>query len=185
MPQDVAGRIVLVRHAMPAVLPGVPAELWELGKDGRAAARALATAVPLPAYFAASDEPKALQTLQEMAGGELVIAEPGFREVRRPSGWSHDYRDLARAYVQGASHEGWEPHAEVAARFERAVARHARAAARRRQLLVVGTHGLAATVWLASRMLALPDPGTFWAGLQFPDLIEVDLRAGPARRRPR
>jgi hypothetical protein len=32
--------VILVRHAMPEVRPEVPAERWELGEAGRAAARA-------------------------------------------------------------------------------------------------------------------------------------------------
>jgi broad specificity phosphatase PhoE len=110
---------------MPSVRPEVSAELWELDEQGRAAARALSTAVPGRAYYVASDEPKALQTLQEMAAGQEVVPEPAFREVRRPYRWSDDYREQARAYIDGVCHEGWEPHDQVIARFGNAVARHA------------------------------------------------------------
>jgi hypothetical protein len=40
--------------------------------------------VPASSYFVASDEPEALQTVQEVAAGRDVTPEPGFREVRRP-----------------------------------------------------------------------------------------------------
>ncbi|MGW1734726.1 histidine phosphatase family protein [Streptomyces sp. NPDC001999] len=176
-------RLVLVRHARPEVLPQVPAELWELDEQGRAAARALASLVPDASYHVSSDEPKALQTVQELSGGREVAAEPGFREVRRPHRWADDYRLRARAYVDGLQQDGWEPHAQVVARFDAAVSRHARIAAARRQTLVVGTHGLAPIVWLASRLCLHPTPGHFWASLAFPDLIDVDLGAKRAERR--
>jgi broad specificity phosphatase PhoE len=63
--------------------------------------------------------------------------------------------------------------------LEGAVARHAALAAGR--TLVIGSHGMAMTVWLAARTGL--DPGPFWARLRFPDMIDVDLGAGVARRR--
>ncbi|UUN27658.1 hypothetical protein [Streptomyces sp. FIT100] len=66
----------------------------------------------------------------------------------------------------------------MVARFDAAVSHHARIAAARCQTLVVGTHGLAPTVWLASRLCLHPTPEAFWAGVAFPDLIDVDLGAG-------
>lgn len=61
-------RLILVRHAMPAIDPQTPAELWHLGDQGRAAARALRPLLAEPAYYVASTEPKAVETLQEIAG---------------------------------------------------------------------------------------------------------------------
>jgi broad specificity phosphatase PhoE len=113
-----------------------------------------------------SDEPKSVQTLRELSAD--VAVDPGLREVARPWVWTDDHRALARAYVDGVGHDGWEPHAEVSARFAAAVERHERLAAGRR--LVVGTHGMALTVWLAGRIRL--DPGAFWAALDFPDLID-------------
>jgi broad specificity phosphatase PhoE len=159
---------------MPVVEPGVPSDRWALGADGRAAARALRASVPDDAYLVASTEIKAVQTLAEMSGRDDVLADPGFAEVRRPGVWSSsggDYRALARTYVEGQDHDGWESRDKVAARFEAAVSRHQAAAAGRP--LFIGTHGLALTTWLAGRMPI--EAGEFWAGLQFPDLIEVDI----------
>lgn len=170
-------RLLLVRHAMPEVDPATPAERWRLGPDGLAAARRLAPLVRRPAYFVASTEPKAFQTLCEVATDTMVVIDAGFAEVRRPHVRSaDDYRAAARAYVGGERRDGWEPHEEVAARFEAAVVLHLAAAADR--TLVVGTHGLAPTVWLAGRYRLEPGPEEFWAGLRFPDLVEVDLATG-------
>jgi broad specificity phosphatase PhoE len=166
-------RLLLVRHAMPQVEPSVPAELWELGDEGRAAARALRPLIDGPAYYVASTELKALQTLQEIAGHLDVATDAELVEVRRPHGWSADYRAVARSYVEGICPDGWEPHGEVIGRFDAAVARHAAVAGARNSTLVIGTHGLAPTIWLASRYRLEPNPAEFWASLRFPDLIEV------------
>jgi broad specificity phosphatase PhoE len=160
---------------MPQIDPSVRSERWQLGDAGRAAARALRPLIPQPAYYVASPEPKAAQTLQEVAGDAEVGTDPGFAEVHRPFVDS-GYRALARAYVEGTCHDGWEPHEEVAARFADAVARHAAAAGQ--TMLVIGTHGLAPTVWLARRFELKPSPGAFWAALDFPDLIDVDPVTG-------
>ncbi len=182
-----AERLILVRHAMPELEPAVPAHQWQLGGAGRAAARALGPLVAGPGYYVASDEPKAVQTVRELTGRPDVATDPGFREVRRPYVWSanEDYRALARAYVEGVCHDGWEPLAQVVSRFDAAVDRHAALAAAQDRPLVVGTHGLAPTVWLASRLALAPSPAEFWAALQFPDVIDVDLAAGTATRRRR
>jgi broad specificity phosphatase PhoE len=172
-------RLILVRHAMPAMRPEIPAEGWHLDERGREAAGALAAAITEPRYCVASDEPKALETLRELAADQHVIAEPGFREVSRPYRWSDDYHQRARAYIDGTCPDGWEPRAEVVARFDSAVLRHAAAAGRR--TLVIG---LALTAWLASHCALEPTPSTFWACLTFPDVIDVDLVARRARRRP-
>lgn len=147
-------RLLLVRHAMP-----------EAVAQGRAAARSLR--LPADALLVASDEPKAAQTLHEATGGTPVLVDAGFGEVRRPHGWLPDHRERARAYVDGVQHDGWEPRAAVVARFDAAIARHATPG----RTLVVGTHGMAATAWLAARTAI--EPGPFWAALRFPDIVEI------------
>lgn len=181
---DVDG-LVLVRHAMPEQVPEVRSERWQLGDAGRASARSLRSSIPETAYLVASDEPKAIQTLQELGDRREVAIDAGFGEVRRPYVWldGYDYRSTARAYVEGVCHDGWEPHAQVAERFAQAVARHAGVAAATGRTLVIGTHGLAPTVWLTGVVQLLPSPGQFWEDLRFPDVIDVDLAAGTASRR--
>ena len=156
-------RLILVRHAMPEVDPAVPPHRWQLGPAGRAAARSLR--LPPHARLVASDEPKAAETLRH-AGP--VRCDARFGEVRRTPAWRPDHRELARAYVDGAAHDGWEPHAAVVARFDAALAAHADT-----DVLVVGTHGMALTCWLAAHGRIDGPPGEFWAALSFPDLVEV------------
>jgi broad specificity phosphatase PhoE len=168
---------------MPIVEPGVPSDQWQLGDEGRAGARSLRSQLSEPAYFVASDEPKAIQTLKELAGETSVSIDPGFREVRRPYTWSDEYRMVARDYVDGIRPREWEDHVQVADRFATAVARHAAIAVALGRALVIGTHGLAPTVWLITVMRLDPSPAQFWERLSFPDLIDVDLLHGTASRR--
>ncbi|MEU4238243.1 histidine phosphatase family protein [Actinoplanes sp. NPDC026619] len=165
-------RLLLIRHAMPEIEPAVPAERWHLSEAGRAAARELAPRMPAPAYYVASSEPKARETLREIAPTEAIAADARFAEVRRPPDWTDGdtYRAAARAYVRGERHAAWEPHDEVIERFGAAVADHA---ARTHRTLVIGTHGLALTVWLASRVTLDPGPEQFWSRLRLPDLIDA------------
>ncbi|MBO3738590.1 histidine phosphatase family protein [Actinoplanes flavus] len=164
-------RILLVRHAMPEIDPAVPARQWRLSPDGRAAARELAPLIPAAARFVASPEPKARETLAEIAGPAPVGVDAGFAEVRRPSGWTGggEYRAAARAYLNGAEHDGWEPRDQVVARFGAAVDRHVAEGG----TLVIGTHGLAGTLWLNSRSAFGWPAERLWAALRFPDLIEA------------
>jgi broad specificity phosphatase PhoE len=162
---------------MPHVDPSSPAESWQLGADGRAAARRLAPLVDGPVHAVASPEPKAVQTLEECLPSSPIRTDPGFAEVRRPHEWTDGdtYRATARAYVQGRLPDGWERQEDVVARFDAAVVHHAALASAANRTLVIGTHGLATTLWLAGRFPLLPSPERFWERLRLPDLIDVDL----------
>lgn len=151
---------------MPEVSAEVSPRDWVLSAAGVAAARRLR--LPEGARLVASDERKAVQTLEAACPGVEVAVDAGFGEVRRPDEWVDDHRARARAYVEGVRHAGWEAHAEVVARFSAAVRRHAGGEA----VLVIGTHGMAATLWLAAAG-RVPDPGVFWAELRFPDVMEA------------
>jgi broad specificity phosphatase PhoE len=174
--------LTLIRHAMPQVDAAMPPHRWQLGAEGRAAAAALRTAVPDPAHLVASDEPKAVETMRELAGHRDIPMDPGFAEVRRRKFWTTDveYRDLARSYLDGAEHPAWEAHQAVVDRFDAALARHTVRAADAGRPLVVGTHGMAMTLWLASRKLTDSANTAFWEALRFPDVIDVDLDVGRA-----
>jgi broad specificity phosphatase PhoE len=164
--------LYLVRHAMPAVDPATDPATWELGAGGRASARRLGVALAAGAMRVASDEPKAWQTLAP-DGERRVIRASRLGEVRRTEAFSDDFRRVRRQYVGGARIDGWEPREHVVARFAAAVA-EARQIAGDRDL-VIATHGMAMTLWLASE-LGLPDPVQFWDDLRFPDLLRIGLR---------
>lgn len=164
-----AGELWLVRHAMPALDPKVPAHRWRLSDDGRSAAAALRDVLPQPAYAVASAEPKAIETLRA-AGYEQVHVDDGLGEVVRDEPYHGDFAERRRAYLdEGAT--GWEGHAEVVERFEQAL-RRARLAAGGLPV-VAGTHGMALTLWLAARR-RLDRPSLLWETLQTPDVVRIE-----------
>jgi broad specificity phosphatase PhoE len=169
--------VILVKHAMPEIRPDVPAERWELGDEGRAAARALAGALPPAPLTLASDEPKAQQTAEELVavcGGTLAV-DARVAETRRPHVWDTEFPARAREYVGGHRHDGWEAHDSVVARFDAAVRAGLRACPG--HPLVIVSHGQALTLWLHS-VGAIRDAPRFWSGLSFPDAWTVDVRWG-------
>src|SRR2546423_9345038 len=102
--------LILVRHAMPAYGPEVPAREWPLSADGGARAAELSAQLPAGAPLGASAEPKAWQTV-EPAGP--VARDPRFDEILRTEPWDGDFRARRRAYVDGADHPDWEPREAV------------------------------------------------------------------------
>jgi hypothetical protein len=85
------------------------------------------------------------------------------------------HRALAAAYLGGAAHAGWEPHSPVVRRLHAAVLRHLAIASTSSGAVVVGTHGIAMTIRLFARVRAGGDRVGFWATLEFPDVVFVDL----------
>jgi broad specificity phosphatase PhoE len=160
--------LMLVRHAMPELNAAVPPELWELGDVGRRGAVSLRDVVPGDAVLVSSTEPKARQTLEPSGP---VVTDARFTEVERDEPYDGDFRARRRAYITGTDHPGWEPRAEVIARFDAGIRWwQARCGD---QPVVVATHGMAMTLWLTT--LGLPDPGAFWAQLRLPDVFEVNV----------
>jgi broad specificity phosphatase PhoE len=162
--------LVLVRHAMPEIVGGVSPEWWHLGPEGRAAARALAARLDRQPRVVTSHEVKARETAEEIVvarGGTLAL-DRRLGEVARPLAPDGETdRALARRYLGGEALDGWEPHAEVVARF----------AAAATDAEVVVTHGLAMTLYLAPS-----DPVRFWEELTFPDAWRYSALAGHLRR---
>lgn len=161
----------LVRHAMPAIDTDVDPPAWSLSKDGVAAARRLAGALPGRAEFVSSEEPKAWQTL-DPDGIRDIRRDRRLGEVRRTETFSDEFRRIRRSYVSGSDLPGWEDRAEVARRMGAGV-REATGRASGGDL-VIASHGMAMTVWL-SQAVFLADPGGFWEELRFPN----PLGAGP------
>jgi broad specificity phosphatase PhoE len=167
-------QVVLVRHAMPVIEPEVPADLWRLGAHGRAAARELAGALPQAPFAVSSDELRARQTAEEMVavcGGTLTV-DARVAETRRPRVWDANFAELARQFVAGRRHRGWETHDAVVSRFDAAVGEALGASGG--APVVVVTHGQVLTLWLRS-VGALDDAPRFWSELAFPDAWAVTL----------
>ncbi len=164
---------------MPVPEPATPPHRWALSDTGRAAARRLGPLLPSDALLVASDEPKAVQTLVAARPSAPVVRDARFAEVRRDEPYHGDYRARRLAYLRGDSDPRWEPPDAVVARFDAGVTEHLRSAAGRS--LVVATHGMAMTLWLAARGM-LPDPAAFWSALGLPDAYAVDVAAGTVSR---
>jgi broad specificity phosphatase PhoE len=165
-----------VRHAMAVVDESVHPVDWTLDDAGRAAAAELADRLEVPhriAVLVSSTEPKAAETAAAIADrwGAQVRTDDRLREARRP--WiGPGYRAMAYAYLRGEPHDGWEPHAEVAARVG-AVVDDATAAAGSGPVVVV-THGLALSLHLRARLGPEFDAESFWRSLGFPDAWVLD-----------
>jgi broad specificity phosphatase PhoE len=116
---------------MPVMRSEVPADLWRLDDEGRAAARELAGALPRAPFAVTSDEPKAQQTAEEVVGacGGTLTVDVRLAETRRPHVWDANFAELARQFVGGYQHPGWEPQHAVVGRFDAAI-REAIAASR-------------------------------------------------------
>jgi broad specificity phosphatase PhoE len=166
----------LVRHAMPVHGPQTGPAEWELTEQGRRAAESIRGILPAGGLLVSSTELKARQTLE--AAGD-VVTDARFSEVRRVEQYDDDYLTARHAYVTGTDHPGWETRAAVAARFDSGVRSWSERAGLRP--LVIASHGLAITTWLSAKM-NIGDPGSFWAGLRFPDVLAVDLGGQVVRR---
>ncbi len=62
-------KLILIKHAMPEVVPGVPAHLWGLSEDGKRSCLRLAEQLEeyRPATVYASSEVKAVETTSALA----------------------------------------------------------------------------------------------------------------------
>jgi len=168
--------VILVRHAMPEVQPGVASTLWGLSESSREDCVLLAHALP-PGISAiwSSDERKANETADVLGLrlGLPVHMDARFAEVDRPPVWDRDYREVAAAYLAGTREAGWEKPESVAKRFAAGI--ESALAATNGDILVVN-HGLAMTLWL-NTAVKLENPVSWWQSLTFPDAWRLDLEA--------
>jgi len=174
--------VVLVRHALPEVTPGVAPANWPLLESSREDCVLLAHHLPekLAPVVLTSPERKADETARVIALRRSLQwrVDPRLREVERPDEWSDNYRERAEAYLADGGCDGWEPHAKVVARVGAAVDEALREFPEGD--LVVAGHGLALTLFAASRWGFAPAP--FWRKLTFPDAWRFDLETGEKKR---
>jgi broad specificity phosphatase PhoE len=168
--------LYLIRHAMPELRKDRPPDRWRLGGTGRAAVIELRPRVPADAYTVASSEYKAIQTAVLVSGAARI--DRRLDEVRRPEVFNPDHKRLACDYLHGIVHRGWEDPASVVARWDAALHEHHKAADGS-PLVAVG-HGMAMSLWLATRFET--DPVRCWLELRLPDLWRIDLDTRTAER---
>jgi broad specificity phosphatase PhoE len=177
--------VILIRHAMPEVQPGVSSTLWRLGESALEDCVLLAHALPpaLGSKVYASNQPKVTQTAGVIAlrRGLDVVEDSRLREVEQDHTWIEDYRAAAMEYLEHGPHgesAGWEPHDRVVERFDAGIAEAVHANTEIAGGVLVVNHGLAMSLWLASRVPL--DIVPWWKALTFPDAWRVDLDAGTA-----
>lgn len=172
----------LVRHAAVNPLDGVPPEAWRLSGEGTTAAAELAhdPGWGEVALVATSPEPKARDTARPLAAarGAPLREEGGLREVRRrgtPLLPRPAYVELVGRFFAGEPVPGWEPRDEARERIRAAVARALEEAG---GPLVVVSHGLVLSLYLASlEGRDVPDLAA-WEAIPLPGVTLVDAGAG-------
>jgi len=168
--------ISYVRHSMAVPDDTLHPTEWVLDGAGRVDADELARRLevaPAIGVLVSSTEPKAMGTAEVIGRrwGADVRPDDRLREATRP--WvGPGYRAVAHRYLRGDAINGWEPHADVAARAE-SVVQDALADAHGRPVVVV-THGLVLAVHLQTRLGAGFDAESFWSCLAFPDAWALD-----------
>ena len=182
-------KLVLVRHSVPEIIPTVPASEWQLSDEGRRRCIKLAErlAVYAPAVIVASQEPKAIETGQIVAGilGMPFETALHLHEHERRNVGLFDTREQFEAKVArllehpGEVVFGQETGDEACDRFAAVIADVLEGHPSGN--LAVVSHGTVMTLFVARA--AGIDPVPFWKGLGLPaftvlscpdfDLLEV------------
>lgn len=171
-------KIMLIRHAEPAIVKNTPAKSWVLTDAGKNAASALGTRLSGLglAKLASSSEPKALQTAQIIANrlDIQVDADPRLREHERASVGFLDQADFETGIASIFSNPS-----DIAFGEESANTVHARlsaaiedAKAGNGGVTAVVTHGTAMSIYV-SRMTGIA-PMPFWRELRMPVAVMVE-----------
>jgi broad specificity phosphatase PhoE len=165
-------RLIVVRHAQPAVDPETPQGSWPLTDAGRAAARRLAQNLDeTPETVVCSPERKAVETAEPIATRfDLALTlDERLREADRP--WiDSDYPALARQWLSGEPLDGWEPQKAVTERWDEAIGQ---ATSNSHGTVILVGHGLAMTAWASDRFGI--EPVAFWTALDFPCIRQFTI----------
>lgn len=180
----VPGRhLILVKHAAPVIIPGVPAARWTLGPAGRARCAALAQRLAgyKIAAIAASDEPKARETAELLAAGLAFPAPPHLdhelHEHERSAADFYpapgDFERAVRALFARPDELvfGQETASAARTRFTAAVRRHLSATPSGD--LAIVAHGTVITLFVAAH--ATIEPFAFWQRLGLPSFVVLAL----------
>jgi broad specificity phosphatase PhoE len=174
-------KLILVKHARPEVVPGVPAERWVLSAAGRDACGPLAEALrPFePAAVVASVEPKAAETGRLVADGLRVPFETvaGLHEHDRsnvPHVRSRDFISMMELFFRRPDELvlGRETADTAAARFaaavERAVTDHPTGN------LALVSHGTVIALFAAGRRGG-GKPFDLWRRMGLPSFVMLNV----------
>ncbi|MHB8647508.1 MAG: histidine phosphatase family protein [Thermomicrobiales bacterium] len=172
--------LILVKHSLPALAPGVPSREWRLSDVGRARCISLAErlAVYHPTIIATSAEPKAAKTARIVAdalGTPLEVVEQLHENDRSGLGWLGAEELEARIVrffaapdqrVMG-NETADEAHARFAAAVEDVCARHPDGN------IVIVAHGTVITLFVARHAGLEPFP--LWKRLGLPSFVVLSL----------
>ena len=173
-------RLILVKHSLPALEPGVPSREWRLSDEGRARCVVLADRLAIyeSAIIAASPESKATETARIVAahlGTPLEVIEDLHENDRTDLGWlsvAELEATIARFFAAPDRHiMGNETADEAHARFAAAVgevcARHPVGD------IVIVAHGTVITLFVSRRIGQ--EPFSFWKRLGLPSFVVLSL----------
>lgn len=171
--------LILVKHAMPVIVPDSPPRTWRLSDAGREASARLAKelAALQPAAVVTSVEPKAAETGHLIAGRLHIPASTaaGLHEHERdtePFDTTERFHERMRAFfdVPDTVAYGSESADQAHARYETAI--RSVLAAHLSGVIVIVSHGTVMTL-LVARANGL-DPFSFWRGLGLPSYVVVE-----------
>ena len=174
-------KLVLVRHALPEFVVGVPASEWQLSDEGRRRCQRLADRLSTYdlAAVITSTEPKAAETGQIVADSLALPLEtaPGLHEHERGVVTSTGDQDAFQEQVSRlferpdelifGTETADQAHARFATALAAAIERHPRGN------LAIVAHGTVMTLFIA-RASGL-DPVPFWKSLGLPALAVLSL----------
>lgn len=173
-------RLVLIKHALPEMIPSLPAHQWHLGAEGQRRARLLAGHMQnyRPAWIASSREPKALETAQIIADHLAcpVTVVDGLQEHERDAypfvAHERFVADIARVFAEpDIAVMGHETANQTRVRFAQTVAATIERSDAENILIV--THGTALTLYVAHLMGIAPF--SLWQRLGLPAYIVLSL----------
>jgi len=168
--------LILVKHALPEIIPALPANQWPLSEVGRAQCALLADQLSTytPAALASSSEPKALETARLVAQTmhTSVQVVDGLQEHDRSHTPWLGPEEFDRAIAVFFRHPtelvlGGETAQQASERFARAVAEVTSQYAE--QNVVVFTHGTVLTLFVA-RATGM-EPLALWKRLGLPSFV--------------
>jgi len=173
-------RLILVKHAMPALEPGVPSREWRLSDAGRARCLPLAEHIAAyqPVIITANAEPKATETARivgERLGVPIEIVAALHENDRTNLGWLG-----AEALEERIARFFTEPDRRIIGN-ETADEAHARFAAAVTDVctrypdgnIAVVAHGTVITLFVARLAGLAPFP--FWKRLGLPSYVVLSL----------
>jgi broad specificity phosphatase PhoE len=182
--------LILVRHAQPEIVLGVPAHAWHLSEQGRSVCLPLVNRLASykPSILASSPEPTAIETAEILASrlSLPVIPIPGLHEhehehERGPVGaLDQSAFEAAIAVFFARPQElvlGEETAAQARDRFTRTIDGVVRKHPDGDDVAIAVAHGSVMTLSVAARIGVAPFP--FWRRLRLPDVVALPLEPAP------